>query len=566
MTHFSATCPECRAEYADDLLRCPACHAYVMDATPWRSDHNPLTIPIALLLWGLAMLGVHAKTFDFALSDATSTLVLFVIIGLITTIFFSLPGVQRVHAPVHRLALSAWVSVVIWLLACVGLSELPKTDIFDDAISQTIILLGMYGMLVLYFKNLISRRQADAFRVVRQICAQYPAVTANTLELARREVQRLSLGAFNHLVAYNRLHWIFHLRSRHATHADAMQSLTQHADTEWDSLNSSFATTQFLVWLLPTTGFLGTVWGMTQALKSFSNVVGPSSGGQLSFSAGLMETAAGLGVAFHTTLIGLAAVIPVLAYATITQRRSRQLLERVDKFFLRVAAEQDEPEPVPEFLAEFAAEAEPVAEIASAETAEPEADPEPVAEPEPELVPVAPSDKGNEAAIRTLLDLLAAGHRGTRLTAQVVKNCADGERVFMVANGIMPAVQGLSDQSIWQQTTAFEDAIRGECAPEVAAMVINVFNERLAAEPQPGPQPEPEPEPEFEPEPEPEVAESADSDPELLLVPPDKMGAIIAKFGKEAPEAPPAESAPAPAPDEDDEPLLWQITPTPPAE
>ncbi|MFT5127689.1 MAG: biopolymer transport protein ExbB/TolQ, partial [Rhodothermales bacterium] len=497
MTHFSATCPECRAEYADDLLRCPSCHAYVMDSTPWRSDHNALTIPVALLLWGLVMLGVHADKFeDNVLTEAPAVIVLFTVIGLITSLFFRLPGVQRVREPLRGLALSAWVSVVIWFAACVGLQELRKVDILSDPISQVILLLGLYGMLVLYFKNLVTKRQDQAFRIVRQVCSQYPRLTLSTMELVRQEVHRLSIGAFNHLAAYNRLHWIFHCRSRDASHSDTMQSLNQHSDTEWDSLNSSFATTQFLVWLLPTTGFLGTVWGMTLALKSFSAVVGPSSGGQLSFSSGLMETASGLGVAFHTTLVGLAAVIPVLAYATITQRRSRQLLERIDKFFLRVGAEQiGNPDPDAEFKREPVAESateppvvetEPEPEVepvtAEVQVQEPEPAPEPEPEPAPEPEPEPPRNteelQKNEAAIHSLLDLMADGYRGAHLAAQVVKNCTDSERVFMVANGVVPAVQMLrEEESIWRNSEAFEHAIRSECKPEVADAVLKVFNE-----------------------------------------------------------------------------------------
>jgi hypothetical protein len=63
-------------------------------------------------------------------------------------------------------------------------------------------------------------------------------------------------------------------------------------------------------------------------------------GSDLGFSAGLTQTAQSLGVAFHTTLVGLVAVIPILAMTTYVRQHAQSLLEQQNKFFLRLIARE----------------------------------------------------------------------------------------------------------------------------------------------------------------------------------------------------------------------------------
>jgi biopolymer transport protein ExbB/TolQ len=277
-------------------------------------------------------------------------------------------------------------------------------SVFGDNISRAILLLAIYGLLVLMFKWRVTRRQERAFRIARELGAENPELGPGVLAQMREWVGLSQLGAYNELLAYGRLHAVCQAAEHGASVEGTLASLKQHADSDWDSLESSMASTQFLVWLLPTAGFLGTVFGMTEALNAFSTVVG--SGSDLGFTAGLTKTAKGLGVAFHTTLVGLAAVIPLLAVATAVRRRSRTLLERIDKYFVRLAVGdrllapataaavaapaatpvQDQAEPKPEVEPEVEPEPDPAVD---GPVAEPEPDPvadDPVAEPEPDLV------------------------------------------------------------------------------------------------------------------------------------------------------------------------------------
>jgi len=259
------------------------CRAFIVDGGPWKSDHNLLAIPISLFLWLLINIGLWGVEAIFSIPVASSNHVL------------------------------------------------------GDPISQTILALAIYGLVVLSFRWRVSSRQIAAFQIIRQMCARADPIGPKTLEVARQSLHATGAGSFNTLIAYNRLRLLLQAEQAGSDARDGVvEAVRQHADTDWESLDSSLSTTQFLIWLLPTVGFLGTVYGMTQALKSFSAVVG-STNTDLSFTAGLTATAEGLGIAFHTTLVGLATVIPLLAVATALRRRSQSLLERLDTYFLQLA-------------------------------------------------------------------------------------------------------------------------------------------------------------------------------------------------------------------------------------
>lgn len=312
-------CPECSKRLAPDFVRCPFCHAYVVDPSPWRNEFSLYTIPLALFLWW---------------------------------------GLDRV----------------------LRLEGLFTANIFADPISRAILGLAIYGITMLIFKGRVTARQTRAFLLVRQVLTENDSrVDDDILETTRQRL--VAVGAYNKFLAFQRLRW---LAAAAAADKDVrpglVETLRQHSEADQDSLESALATAQFLIWLLPTAGFLGTVWGMMQALKSFSGVVGSTS--NLDFSAGLVNTAQGLGVAFHTTLVGLALVIPVLALATICRRRAQFFLERLDKYFLRLGTQTlyglDE-------LPAIAAAPPPLAETPAAGPAPP---PEPAPTPEP--LPAAP--------------------------------------------------------------------------------------------------------------------------------------------------------------------------------
>ncbi len=279
MNEINQKCPECQTTLPEDFVKCPACNAYVLDASPWKGERHLFVMTQSLLSWLIIML-------------------------ILPTVPVSISG------------------------------------IFDDAISQLILLFAIYGMLLTARKWRIGTRQIKAFRLVRQLCPQPRRIDRPLLAMIRSAILRDNLGPYNQLIVYQRLYWLSESTQRKkAVDSTTLESMKHHSETDWESLEGSFTMAQYLIWLLPTAGFLGTVFGMTRALESFSSVVAKSS--DLGFTAGLTATAQGLGIAFHTTLVGLAAVIPLLALSTAVKRRSQLFLEQTDRFFLRLVTQTE---------------------------------------------------------------------------------------------------------------------------------------------------------------------------------------------------------------------------------
>ncbi len=277
MSNSDFICSECKTKLNEHYFRCPSCHACLLDASPWKGDYNLYAISGSLVLWLMFTLAKHKF-------------------------------------------------------------NIPFETIFSDGISNSILLLAVYGIFIILFKWNILARQLNAFRIIRQIPTTEFAKRTDILNQVKKIIKSNKLGSFNNLIVYQRLHWIVMAKQlENPAESGILEALKHHAETDWDALENSFAITQFLIWLLPTAGFLGTVFGMTQALKSFSAVV--ARGSDLGFSAGLTATAQGLGVAFHTTLVGLALVIPLLALSTFLKRHSQLFLEQIDKYFIRFATE-----------------------------------------------------------------------------------------------------------------------------------------------------------------------------------------------------------------------------------
>ena len=83
-------------------------------------------------------------------------------------------------------------------------------------------------------------------------------------------------------------------------------------------VDRGLAPLRYVAWVLPLLGFIGTVVGISDSIAGLGSVIASDGGGQA--TEGLMTVLDGLRFAFDTTLLGLATVIPVMAFLTILER------------------------------------------------------------------------------------------------------------------------------------------------------------------------------------------------------------------------------------------------------
>ncbi len=103
--------------------------------------------------------------------------------------------------------------------------------------------------------------------------------------------------------------------------------------SEMDSLaiETSYSNLRYIVWLIPTLGFIGTVIGIGSAIAGFGVVIQEGS----NFDAvkdQIPQVTRDLGLAFDTTLLALFLTSIILAILSYTQKRDEDLLYRIDAF------------------------------------------------------------------------------------------------------------------------------------------------------------------------------------------------------------------------------------------
>ncbi|MFN3201112.1 MAG: MotA/TolQ/ExbB proton channel family protein [Bradymonadia bacterium] len=104
----------------------------------------------------------------------------------------------------------------------------------------------------------------------------------------------------------------------------------QAMDRAYDSVESDYKPLSACMWLLPLTGFLGTVVGMAAAIGAFDGLVGSMDASMGQGLAALTPAVSGLSTAFDTTLLALILVLPLKLVEVTLEGRDRRLLDRID--------------------------------------------------------------------------------------------------------------------------------------------------------------------------------------------------------------------------------------------
>ncbi|RMD82473.1 MAG: hypothetical protein D6820_03640 [Lentisphaerae bacterium] len=279
-------CPECKQPCSEEFIRCPNCQSYIHELSPWEEER----ILPALLV---GVLG--------------------------------------------------WVALTL-LIDVMGYHTNILARIFEDHISRFIFAACLYGLVIVVQKYRIFRRQVLAFELIRNqvLRAGEPCHTKTDYTALLKKARELLSGRIRHpvntLLAYNRLRWlpVISRTAKGPEHAHVTRAFERQLDDDVAAVENGFSTIRFLIWLLPSLGFFGTVWGMTIALREFSDTVNVNRS-DLSFFGSLSETVRGLGTAFHTTLVGLGLVIPLLLYTSILRRKVYNFFNRINRFFLNLA-------------------------------------------------------------------------------------------------------------------------------------------------------------------------------------------------------------------------------------
>jgi biopolymer transport protein ExbB/TolQ len=116
--------------------------------------------------------------------------------------------------------------------------------------------------------------------------------------------------------------------------SDVDDILRSQAEQDEAVMETSYSLIQGFVWAIPVLGFIGTVLGLSQAIGSFSGVLG-STADMTQITAALRGVTAGLGTAFETTLVALVAALFIQLWLTGLRKSEEEFLDDCAEYCLR---------------------------------------------------------------------------------------------------------------------------------------------------------------------------------------------------------------------------------------
>jgi len=216
-------------------------------------------------------------------------------------------------------------------------------SVFDNAVSEGIVALAAWGLFALGLKALRHRYDGKAFALLGSpqgrealTLSALPAAEANPgealLAFLRRTRSRWARDGMveRRLAALSRL-----LEPRGVT--GVQRSLIAQSEIDARRLDSAYAAIRVLIWAIPIVGFIGTVLGIGDAIVEFSRFVqgaDPASLAGAQMRTALSGVTGGLAMAFNTTFLALALVIPIMLWGSLLQKREEDLLLSLDEFCL----------------------------------------------------------------------------------------------------------------------------------------------------------------------------------------------------------------------------------------
>ena len=108
-----------------------------------------------------------------------------------------------------------------------------------------------------------------------------------------------------------------------------MNVIEQERDRAFEKVENDYKAVTAIMWLMPLSGFLGTILGMSSSIGSFNEILSAQSPSMNS----LAPAISGLAVAFDTTLVALLLIMPIKILEILMEREDQSLIDEIDQVF-----------------------------------------------------------------------------------------------------------------------------------------------------------------------------------------------------------------------------------------
>lgn len=226
---------------------------------------------------------------------------------------------------------------------------LPVTEnyyikqLFLGSISQAILGLTTWSLFLVGFKYLRYREQSKAFRVFRhqqmgQILEQgvYVKTTEDRLHEISTFLREQSIKRYQNSWIFRRVRRIFNQIQAIPKKEEINKIFDYQAQLDFNRMENGYSLLNVFIWAIPILGFIGTVFGIGEAIGEFSSFIRSVStvelGGQMRSALGGVTS--GLSVAFNTTFLALVFVIPIMVLSSFLRKIEEDLLLQIEEYCL----------------------------------------------------------------------------------------------------------------------------------------------------------------------------------------------------------------------------------------
>lgn len=228
------------------------------------------------------------------------------------------------------LAGSFYATLVFWLRG------IPQAKSFCDIFLERgiptyfIVIFFCWSLSILFVKGSKLREQRRAL-TIKPVPVDPDFVlnreTANEVLLRLRSI----VDNTGHYVLLNRVDRALSNLQNIGRIGDVSEILRSQAEYDENQLSSSFTLLNGFLWSTPVFGFVGTVLGLSEAVRGFGGTLQGAS--DLSVLKGSLQTVTGgLGVAFETTLVALVCALATQLLISAMQMRESRFLDECNDY------------------------------------------------------------------------------------------------------------------------------------------------------------------------------------------------------------------------------------------
>lgn len=226
---------------------------------------------------------------------------------------------------------------------------LPSSDnyyvrqLFDGVISEAISGLTVWSLFMVGFKFLRYREQVKAFRTFRhqelnKILEQgiYVQTVEERLGTISEFMRSNNIKRYQSSLIFLRVRRIFNYIKAIPKKEEINKIFDYQAQLDFNRMENGYSLMNVFIWAIPILGFIGTVFGIGEAIAEFSDFIRSVSsvelGGQMRSALG--GVTAGLSVAFNTTFLALVFVIPIMVFSSFLRKSEEDLLLQIEEYCL----------------------------------------------------------------------------------------------------------------------------------------------------------------------------------------------------------------------------------------